>query len=145
MRPRKVILYVSVSEKDQSVMKFMLETNRYQVFSASNIDQAASIFSETDVHLVLVDHEMGLGNGIQAIALLKELKPHVPMILLGDMRVMAGKEHIGYVIGDKTRMPARELLDRIKVMVARKRGPSMDYCIRRRGAAAQRKELEVRA
>ena len=27
MRPRKVILYVSVSEKDQSVMKFMLEGN----------------------------------------------------------------------------------------------------------------------
>ena len=124
-------------------MKFMLDTNGYRALSASNINQAVSIFSETDVHLVLVDHEMGLGNGIQVIALLKELKPHVPMILLGDMRVMAGQEHIGYAIGDKARMPARELLDRIKVACARKRGPSMDYCIRRREAAARRKELEV--
>jgi DNA-binding response OmpR family regulator len=122
MRPRKVVLYVSVSEQEQSVMRFMLETNRYRVLSAASEEQAVSIFINTIADLVLVDYEMGLESGNQVTAAMKELAPHVPIILLGDVAVIRG-EGIAADCALPRGIRTCELLERIKVMSARKRGP----------------------
>ena len=126
MRPRKIILYVSASEQDQSVMKFMLDTNRYKPLVASDSEQAVKIFSEMAVDMVMVDFLMGLESGNDIVAELKTCGSHIPMILLGDLFKMVGSTHAADAFLDK-RTPRWELLDRIKVMTARKRGPRKGY------------------
>ena len=123
MRPKKVILCVDDNEQELSVLKFMLATNGYKVVSATNGQEAISIFGEIAVDLVLADFAMPQMNGNQLVDRLKQLAPHIPMILLGDPQKMGSDLHAADVLLAKKNCSAQELLERIKVMSARKRGP----------------------
>ena len=123
MRPKKVILCVDDNEQELSVLKFMLATNGYRVVSATNGREAIGIFSENSVDLVLADYSMPQMNGCQLVERLKQITGHVPMILLGDPQKMAGEMHAADALLAKKNCSSQELLERIKVMSARKRGP----------------------
>ncbi len=124
MRPKKIILCVDDIEQELSVLKFMLATNGYRVVSATNGQEAIGIFSETQqVDLVLADYAMPQMNGCQLVERLKQIAAHVPMILLGDPQKMAGEMHAADALLAKKNCSSQELLERIKVMSARKRGP----------------------
>jgi two-component system response regulator CpxR len=123
MRPKKIILCVDDNEQELSVLKFMLATNGYRVVSASNGQEAIGIFAETPVDLVLTDFAMPQMNGCQLVERLKQIASHVPMILLGDPQRMAGEMHAADALLAKKNCSPQELLERIKVMSARKRGP----------------------
>ena len=123
MRPKKVILCVDDNEQELSILKFMLATNGYRVVSATNGQDAIGIFSETQVDLVLADHAMPQMNGCQLVERLKQIAAHVPMILLGDPQRMGGEMHAADALLAKKNCTPQELLERIKVMSARKRGP----------------------
>jgi CheY-like chemotaxis protein len=123
MRPKKVILCVDDNEQELSVLKFMLATNGYRVVSATNGREAIGIFSENSVDLVLADYSMQQMNGCQLVERLKQIAAHVPMILLGDPQKMAGEMHAADALLAKKNCSPQELLERIKVMSARKRGP----------------------
>jgi CheY-like chemotaxis protein len=123
MRPKKVILCVDDNEQELSVLKFMLATNGYRVVSATNGQEAIGIFAETAVDLVLADYVMPQMNGSQLVERLKQIASHVPMILLGDPQKMAGEMHAADALLAKKNCSSQELLERIKVMSARKRGP----------------------
>ena len=123
MRPKKVILCVDDNEQELSVLKFMLATNGYRVVSATNGREAIGLFSETAVDLVLADYSMPQMNGCQLVERLKQITAHVPMILLGDPQKMAGEMHAADALLAKKNCSPQELLERIKVMSARKRGP----------------------
>jgi DNA-binding response OmpR family regulator len=62
-------------------------------------------------------------NGCQLVERLKQIASHVPMILLGDPQKMAGEMHAADALLAKKNCSPQELLERIKVMSARKRGP----------------------
>jgi two-component system response regulator CpxR len=123
MRPKKVILCVNDNEQELSVLKFMLATNGYRVVSASTGQEAIGIFAETQVDLVLADFAMPQMNGNQLVDRLKQIAQHVPMILLGDPQRMGGEIHAADALLAKKSCSAQELLERIKIMSARKRGP----------------------
>jgi CheY-like chemotaxis protein len=123
MRPKKIILCVDDNEQELSVLKFMLATNGYRVVSATNGQEAIGIFAETAVDLVLADYAMPQMNGSQMIERLKQIASHVPMILLGDPLRMGGEIHAADALLAKKNCTPQELLERIKVMSARKRGP----------------------
>jgi len=123
MRPKKVILCVDDNEQELSVLKFMLATNGYRVVSACNGQEAIGIFAGTPVDLVLSDFAMPQMNGNQLLDRLKRIAPHVPMILLGDPQKMNGEIHAADAMLAKRNCSPQELLERIKVMSARKRGP----------------------
>jgi CheY-like chemotaxis protein len=123
MRPKKVILCVDDNEQDLSVLKFMLATNGYRVVSATNGHEAIEAFSEIAVDLVLADFGMPQMNGNQLVDRLKQIAPHVPMILLGDPQRMNSEMHAADALVAKKHCSPQELLERIKVMSARKRGP----------------------
>jgi DNA-binding response OmpR family regulator len=123
MRPKKVILCVDDNEQELSVLKFMLTTNGYKVVSASNGQEAIGIFAETPVDLVLADFGLPQMNGSQLVGRLKQMAAHVPMILLGDLQKMGGEMHAADALLAKKTCSPQELLERIKVMSARKRGP----------------------
>ena len=123
MRPKKVILCVDDNEQDLSVLKFMLETNGYRVLSASSGQEAVNIFADTLVDLVLTDFGMPQMDGALLVNKLKQIAGHVPMILLGDPQKMAGQMHCADAMLAKKNCSPHELLERVKVMSARKRGP----------------------
>lgn len=123
MRPKKVILCVDDNEQDLSVLKFMLATNGYKVLSAINGQEAIGIFAENLVDLVLADFSMPQMNGDQLVMKLKQIAAHVPMILLGDPQKMAGEMYAADALLAKKNCSPQDLLERIKVMSARKRGP----------------------
>ncbi len=123
MRPKKIILCVDDNEQDLSVLKFMLSTNGYRVVSAISGPEAIGIFAETQVDLVLADHGLPQMNGNQLVDRLKQMAPHVPMIVLGDPQRMGGEIHAADALLAKKNCSPQELLERIKVMSARKRGP----------------------
>jgi CheY-like chemotaxis protein len=123
MRPKKVILCVDDNEQELSVLKFMLETNGYRVLSALNGQDALSAFADNSVDLVLADYAMPQMNGNQLVDRLKQIASHVPMILLGDPQRMGGEIHGADALLAKKNCSPHELLERIKVMSARKRGP----------------------
>jgi len=123
MRPKKVILCVDDNEQELSVLKFMLATNGYRVVSATTGQEAMGVFAENQVDLVLADYAMPQMNGNQLVDRLKHTAPHIPMILLGDPQKMGGDIHAADALLAKKNCTAQELLERIKVMSARKRGP----------------------
>ena len=123
MRPKKVILCVDDNEQELSVLKFMLATNGYRVVSASTGQEAIGIFAEFQVDLVLADFAMPQMNGNQLVDRLKQIAPHVPMILLGDPQRMGGEMHAADALLAKKNCSPQELLERVKVMSTRKRGP----------------------
>jgi two-component system, OmpR family, response regulator CpxR len=123
MRPKKIILCVDDSEQELSVLKFMLATNGYKVVSASTGQEAIGIFGAMQVDLVLADFNMPQMNGGQLVDRLKRIASHIPMILLGDPQTAGSEIHIADAMLAKKNCSSHELLERIKVMSARKRGP----------------------
>ncbi len=123
MRPKKIILCVNDNEQELSVMSFMLNTNGYRVVPATNGQEAIELFSGMQVDLVLTDYAMPQMNGAQMVGRLKQIASHVPMILLGDPQSMGGQIHLADALLAKKQCSPQELLERIKIMSARKRGP----------------------
>lgn len=123
MRPKKVILCIDDNEQDLSVLSFMLSTNGYRVLPAVTADEAIGIFVKTPIDLVLADFAMPQMNGAQLVRRLKQIAGHVPMILLGDPQSMGGDIHAADAMLAKKNCSTLELLERVKIMSARKRGP----------------------
>lgn len=123
MRPKKIILCVDDNEQDLSVLSFMLATNGYRVLAASTGDQAISLFADHAVDLVLADYSMPQMDGNQLVQRLKDMASHVPMMLLGDPQKIDAQMHAADVFVGKKNCSPQELLERIKIMSARKRGP----------------------
>ena len=123
MRLKKVILCVDDNEQDLSVLKFMLVTNGYRVLSAITGQEAIGIFADNLIDLVLADFSMPGMNGDQLVGRLKQIGAHVPMVLLGDLQKMNGQTYGADAVLAKKTCSAQELLERVKVMSARKRGP----------------------
>ena len=123
MRPKKIILCVDDNEQELSELKFMLATNGYRVLSATTSEEAISVFTENTVDLVLADFTLPQINGCQLVDRLKLIAAHVPMIVLGDPQKMGGEIYAADALLAKKTCSHQELLERIKVMSARKRGP----------------------
>jgi CheY-like chemotaxis protein len=124
MRPKKVLLVVDDNEQQLSVTKFILETKGYRVLPATNGQEAIAIFSATyQVDLVLADATMPQMSGAQLVERLKRMKPYVPMMLLTDGTAATGEFHEADAMIARKSCSTQELLERIKLMSARKRGP----------------------
>ena len=124
MRPKKVILCVDDNEQELSVLKFMLMTNGYRVLSATNGQEAIAIFaSAPQIDLVLADSQMPQMSGGQMVERLKRMASHVPMIVLGEPQPSNGEIRAADATLVRRSYSTQELLERIKVMSARKRGP----------------------
>jgi two-component system, OmpR family, response regulator CpxR len=123
MRPKKIILAVDDNEQELSVLAFMLSTNGYRVLTATSGQSAIEIFSENAVDLVLADEGMPQMSGGQLLDRLKQIAGHVPMVLFCDPARVASQPHAADALLPKKNCTPVELLERIKIMSARKRGP----------------------
>ncbi len=123
MRPKKTILCVDSNEQSLSVRKFLLETRGYRVFTAANGPDAIELFSSTHIDLVLADLGLPQMDGNALIARLKEISSEVPMILTSSIVRAGERSHCADAFLAKGACNPAELIERIRVMSARKRGP----------------------
>ena len=123
MRPRKTILCVDDNEQSLSVRKFMLETRGYRVLTALNGEQALETYQQGGIDLVLSDLIMPGMDGNELIHRMKALQADVPMILMsGSVKAYERASHADAFLPKGACSPV-EVLERIRVMIARKRGP----------------------
>ena len=127
MRPKKTILCVDDNEQALSVRKFLLETRGYRVVTANSAHEALEIFQNKGVDLVLGDLIMPQMDGNEMVQRMKEIAPEVPMMLLsGTVKAFDRACHADAFLPKGACSPV-ELLERIRVMIARKRGPKKAF------------------
>jgi DNA-binding response OmpR family regulator len=103
------------------VRKLVLESAGYSVLIASNFVTAMELFSSSVVDLVLSDHVLEDGTGTELAAVMKRLKPGVPIaIISGLVDVPEGIEHADLFIC-KTDSPP-EVLQKISELLRRSLG-----------------------
>lgn len=123
MRPKKTILCVDDNEQALAVRKFLLETRGYRVVTANSGQEALDIFQNRGVDLVLGDLIMPQMDGNEMVQRMKEIAPEVPMMLLsGTVKAFDRACHADAFLPKGACTPV-EMLERIRVMIARKRGP----------------------
>jgi two-component system, OmpR family, response regulator CpxR len=145
MRPKKTILCVDDNEQTLSVRKFMLETRGYRVFTAVNGPEAIDLFSSRQFDLVLTDLGLPQMDGNALIGRLKELAPEVPMILTSETVRAGERAHRADAFLSKGCCSPLELIERIRVMSARKRGPRKAVQVQPAAHVAMQEELVAQA
>ena len=125
MRPKKVILIVGPDELEQSVLAFTLYVNGYRVLEAATEQEAAAIFAATPItDLVIADEGAGPKfPGRRAARKIKAMRQSVPVLLLVNPACEPGLHPKFDVVLARGSLSSFELLERVKMMSARKRGP----------------------
>ncbi len=123
MRPRKVILCVDSSEQALSVRKFMLETRGYRVVCVLNAKNALEHFEAGGVDMVLSELTIPGMDGNEMIRRMKQQAPDVPMMLLSGTVKDFSRADAADAFLPKGANNSLELLERIRMLMVRKRGP----------------------
>jgi two-component system response regulator CpxR len=130
MRPKKTILCVDDNEQALSVRKFLLETRGYRVLTAIGSEQAMEIFRDGGIDLVVSDLIMPYMDGNELVRRMKELAPEVPAILISGSVKSFDRANRADAFLPKGACTPVEMLERIRLMVARKRGPKKGHGLR---------------
>jgi two-component system, OmpR family, response regulator CpxR len=123
MKPKRTILCVDDNEQSLSIRKVMLETRGYRVIACGGGEEALERFKKGGVDLVLTDLVMPGVDGSELIEAIKTLSPETPAILLsGKVRIYDRDTRADVFLPKGMYAPA-ELLERIRLLLVRKRGP----------------------
>lgn len=126
MRPKKTILCVDDNEQSLSVRKFLLETRGYRVLAVQAPHEALEIVANAlpgSLDLLLTDLLMPQMDGNELIRRAKEMHPGLPALMVSGSVTSADRNEFADAFLPKGATSSSELLDRIRVLVARKRGP----------------------
>jgi CheY-like chemotaxis protein len=123
MKPKRTILCVDDNEQSLSIRKVMLETRGYRVVSCLTAEAAIEIFKAGGVDLVLSDFVLPGRDGQQLIEDIKNLSPHTPAILFSGKVKFYDRECRADLFLPKGQYAPIELLERIRLLLVRKRGP----------------------
>ncbi len=126
MRPKKTILCVDDNEQVLSVRCFLLETRGYRIIAAHTAQEALEVLERSlpgSLDLVLCDLLMPQMDGNELVRRAKQLHPGLPaMIVSGTVNAFDRALYADVFLPKGASSPA-EMIERIRVLVARKRGP----------------------
>ena len=123
MKPKRTILCVDDNEQSLSHRKIMLETRGYRVVSFSCGEEALERFRQGGIDLVVTDMAMPGLDGPQLIAAIKNLSPQTPAVLISSKVRIYSHESQADVFLTKGMYAPADLLERIRILLVRKRGP----------------------
>jgi two-component system response regulator CpxR len=123
MKPKRTILCVDDNEQSLSIRKIFLETRGYRVLAYSDAKQALERFSHGGIDLVLTDLIMPGIDGSRLIEGVKDISPETPAILLSGKIKIYERETGADVFLAKGMYAPVDLLERIRLLLVRKRGP----------------------
>jgi two-component system, OmpR family, response regulator CpxR len=126
MRPKKTILCVDDNEQVLSVRTFLLDTRGYRVVAVKSAQEALEVLERSlpgSIDLILCDLLMPQMDGNELVRRAKQLHPGLPaMIVSGTVNAFDRALHADVFLPKGASSPA-EMIERIRVLVARKRGP----------------------
>jgi CheY-like chemotaxis protein len=126
MRPRKTIVCVEDNEQVLSVRKFFLETRGYRVLAMSSGPEALEYLRGAmpgSIDLLLADLIMPQMDGNELVRRAKQVHPGLPTMLVSGTVSNFDRASAADAFLPKGACTAAEMLDRIRILVARKRGP----------------------
>jgi two-component system response regulator CpxR len=123
MKPKRTILCVDDNEQSLSIRKVMLETRGYRVVACVTAEEALEIFQRGGIDLVLSDFVLPGQDGQKLIEQVKNLSPHTPAILFSGKVRCYDRDCRADVFLPKGQYAPIELLERIRLLLIRKRGP----------------------
>jgi two-component system response regulator CpxR len=135
MKPKKTILCVDDNEQALSIRKILLQTRGYRVLACNNGAAALEAFRRGGVDLVLTDLLMPGLDGSRLIEEIKHLSPQTPAVLISGRIKIYERESLADVFLCKGMYEPAELLERIRLLLVRKRGPKRQGEVHARGAA----------
>lgn len=126
MRPKKTVLCVSVDEDRLSCQRFMLETRGYRVLLAENAAQALVLLGTVmpgSVDAMVTELELGEMDGNTLARRAKELHQGLPVLVLSYETGVYDHGNSADVFLPRGCTEAAVVLERLRTLVARKRGP----------------------
>jgi two-component system response regulator CpxR len=123
MKPKRTILCVDDDERSLSIRKVLLETRGYRVLICSDPEAAIGMMRTGGIDLVLTDLMMPKLNGVRLIEMLKAISPATPALLFSGSANCCNEDHLADGWLPKGEFAPIELLERIRVLLVRKRGP----------------------
>ena len=81
-RAKATILCVDDHWNDLIERKAMLEKNRFEVLDATSWEEGLELFLDNTVHIVILEYQLTGMTGDAVAAMMKRLKPHIPILLL---------------------------------------------------------------
>jgi len=126
MRPRKCILCVDDNEQILSVRKFLLETRGYRVVTAASAHEALDLIQNStpgSFDLLLSDLVMPQMDGNELVRRAKQLHSGLPAMIVSGTVNAFDRASAADVFLPKGGCSPAEILERVRVLVARKRGP----------------------
>jgi CheY-like chemotaxis protein len=124
MKPKRTILCVDDNEQSLSIRKVLLETRGYRVVACQTGEEALARFRKGGIDLVLTDLIMPGVDGAKLVEEIKALSPRTPAILLSGKVRIYDRETQADVFLPKGMYAPVELLERIRLLLVRKRGPN---------------------
>jgi two-component system response regulator CpxR len=123
MKIKKMILCVDDNEQSLSIRKLMLETRGYRVIVCTTGEEALKVFRRGGIDLVLTDLMMPGLDGNELVTLIKQVSPGTPVILFSGKVTFYDQTTQADVFLPKGMYAPVELLERIRLLLIRKRGP----------------------
>lgn len=117
MRPKKRVLLIDHDEYRMSIRSFMLTTHAYLVIPAATAQDALDLFNETAPNAIIA-HD-SLPGVAELLNNLHERDGFIPQIVISDATQSPNIVCDAYL----SKPSAAELLDRVKMMCHRKKGP----------------------
>lgn len=122
MTLKKTILCVD-DEHSLSIHRLTLETRGYRVLTANTASSALELFRLGGVDLVLSSADLPDWSGGQLACMVKEFSPELPIVLLSaQMRAFHTDAPVDLLLRKGSYHPA-ELLERIRLLLIKRRGP----------------------
>ncbi len=134
MKPKKTILCVDDNQQTLSIRKIFLETRGYRVVACNSGDQALEAFRRGGVDLVLTDLTMPGVDGARLIEEVKRVSPQTPAVLISSRTKIYERETLADIFLSKGMYEPADLLERIRLLLARKRGPKRPVAVHVRPA-----------
>ena len=138
MKPKKTILCVDDNEQALSIRKVMLETRGYRVLACNGGAMALETFRRGGVDLVITDLIMPGLDGSRLIEEIKGLSPQTPVVLISGRVKVYERDTLADIFLSKGMYEPAELLERIRLLLVRKRGPKRQVEVRPREVAVAR-------
>ena len=123
MKPKRTILCIDDDERSLSIRKVMLETRGYRVLISTDPQLALEIMRGGGIDLVVSDLMMPKLSGAKLIDQIKAISPHTPALLVSGSVNCCVEDTLADAWLPKSEFAPMELLERIRVLLIRKRGP----------------------
>lgn len=123
MKPKRTILCVDDNDQSLSIRKVLLETRGYRVLTFSKAEEALERFEQGGIDLLLTDLNMPGMDGAKLVQAVKNISPQTPAILLSNKNRLYDNNSQADVFLSKNMYAPADLLERIRILLIRKRGP----------------------